>query len=133
MGRSVSTHRHAVATVYLHLEFEDGDEFAWSDFIEDLRDNVLRQFFPSLSPCSRWADREDHVIAENHHCEISVSEYCGIVAVCLAPIDPYNNFSVAWCHRASNSFQSKIEKSFSKSVLRSIGRFSNGEQVFKAL
>lgn len=44
MGRSVSTHRHAVATVYLNPEFEPGTEdWAWDDFLEDLRDQKIAE------------------------------------------------------------------------------------------
>jgi len=65
MGRSVSTHRHAVETVYLHPEFEEGDDWAWQDYLEDLQEGVLPTVFPSLTKCDRWQDREDHVIMEN--------------------------------------------------------------------
>lgn len=131
MGRSVSTHRHAVATVYLHPELDHED--AWTDFMNDLRGNVLPEIFPSLTECDRWQDREDHVIMENEHCEISVSEYCGLVAVCLAPRDPDNGFSIAWCERFYGSFTVKLEKMFKSCALRSIGRASNGEQFFNSV
>lgn len=133
MGRSVSTHRHAVATVYLSPEFEDGDDEgdAFRDFLDDLRDNVLPTVFPSLSECDRWQDREDHVIMENGRCEVSVSEYCGLVAICLAPLDPYNGLDKAWCERAANNFTRKINKMFGKQALHSVGRASNGEQFFQ--
>lgn len=131
MGRSVSTHRHSLATVYLHPEFEEGDEFARDDFISDLRENVLQPKYPSLSECDRWADREDHIILENAHVEISVSEYCGLVAVCLAPLDPDNNFHVAIAYRMAKSFTATITKMFSSCALRSLGGMSNGEQVFQ--
>jgi len=130
MGRSVSTHRHAVATVYLSPEFEDHDD-AFRDFLDDLRSNVLPEVFPSLCECDRWMDREDHVIMENGRCEVSVSEYCGLVAICLAPLDPYNNLDTAWCERAANNFEKKINKMFGKSALHSVGRGSNGEQFFQ--
>lgn len=131
MGRSVSTHRHAIETVYIHPEFEEGtEEWAWNDFIEDLQENVLPTIFPSLTKCDRWIDREDHIIMENGRCEISVSEYCGLVAVCLAPLDPDSALDVAWCERASHNFKIKLNKMFGKSALTPIGRASNGEQFF---
>lgn len=131
MGRSVSTHQHSVCTVYLHPEFEDGDEFAWSDFIEDLRANVLQEKFPSLRECDRWQDNEDHIILENSQVEVSVSEYCGLVSVCLAPLDDGNGFHVAVAERLAVSFQKCLHKAFGKSALRSCGHMSNGEQVFE--
>lgn len=130
MGRSVSTHRHSVCTVYLHPEFEDGDDFAWTDFVDCLRE-VLQEKFPSLRNADRWLDREDHIILENSRVEVSVSEYCGLVSVCLAPIDDCNGFHVAVAERLAGSFQKCLHKAFGKLALRSIGRASNGEQFFQ--
>lgn len=128
MGRSVSTHRHAVATVFINPEIE---EDGYLDFIADLQDNVLSVKYPSLNKCSRWMDREDHVIAENGRAEVSVSEYCGLVSVCLAPRDPDSGLDVAWCERVANSFTKYIQKMFASCALRSLGHMSNGEQVFQ--
>lgn len=132
MGRSVSTHRHAVATVYLHPELEDND-WAWNDFCEDLRDNVLVPRYPSLRKCDRWQDREDHVILENQHVEVSVSGYCGLVAVCLAPIDPYDAFKVAFAGRMANNFEKHITKMFKSCALVKEGTFSNGESFYRRI
>lgn len=132
MGRSVSTHRHAVATVFLHLEIEEGTEdFAWQDFMEDLKDNVLVPKYPSLESCNRWMDREDHVILQNQFCEVSVSEYCGCVAICLAPLDPDDAYKVAWCERVANSFERHVTKNFKSSAITKLGTMSNGEAVFR--
>lgn len=132
MGRSVSTHRHAVETVYLHLEVEEAHTYQedWDDFITDLQDNVLKEKYPSLTDCDRWQDREDHVILENRQVEVSVSEYCGCVAICLAPLDPDNNFHVAIAERAAKGFTACLHKAFPSSALRSQGFMSNGGQVF---
>lgn len=131
MGRSVSTHQHSVATVYLHPEFEGGDDYAFQDFIDDLKDNVLCPKYPSLCACDRWSGREDHVVLENSQVEISISEYCGLVAVCLAPLDPGNAFQLAVAERMSKSFHKTLHRMFKSCALESIGRMSNGEQVFQ--
>lgn len=133
MGRSVSTHRHAVATVYIHLDDAFDPDFGWSDFVEDLRDNVLKEKYPSLTDCDRWQDREDHVIMENCQIEISVSEYCGLVAVCLAPVDPDNAFFVAVAERLAKSFRDTVNGAFKSNALVKLGSFSNGESVFQKI
>lgn len=134
MGRSVSTHRHSVATVYLNPEFDQDDaRYEWDSFIEDLRENVLKPRYPSLSDCDRWLDREDHIVAENRQIEISVSEYCGCVAVCLAPLDPDNGFHVAVAERLAAGFQATVESAFKSCALRSLGSMSNGERVFQKI
>ena len=113
MGRSVSTHPRAIETVYLSPDrFQDDGDFTFYDFLDDLRDNVLSEVSPSLSPCDRWEGNENHVIMENGHCEVSVSEYCGIIAVCLAPRTAENGFSVAWTGRLANKFSRMVQEMF---------------------
>ena len=127
MGRSVSTHRHAVATVFLHPGCEEDWQF--DDFLECVQEN-LEDKYPSLRRCDRWAGREDHVVLENNRAEVSVSEYCGLVAVCLAPRDPDDPLDQGWTWQCKTGFKKHLEKAFSPCALRSVGRFSNGEQVF---
>lgn len=127
MGRGVSTHRHAVATVFLHLEdLNETDD--WDSFTEDLQDNVLAMRYPTMEKCDRWQDREDHVIMENRQMEVSVSEYCGCVAICLAPRDPDHP---AEAQRRAPAFERYIEKMFKSCAMRKLGSFSNGESVYE--
>jgi hypothetical protein len=128
MSRSVSTHRHAVATVYLQPELHEEDDFDY--FLEDLKQNILPAIFPSLRECNRWMDREDHIIMESGRCEVSVSTYCGLVAVCLAPRDPDCGLDCGWCGQQAGKFESQLEKYFAGCALHSMGCASNGEQFF---
>lgn len=127
MSRSVSTHRHAVATVFLYHDCEEAWQF--DDFLEAIRES-LEDKYPSLRRCNRWAGREDHVILENDRAEVSVSEYCGLVAVCLAPRDPDNPLDQGWTWQCKARFEKHLKRTFSRRALRSVGRLSNGEQVF---
>ena len=132
MGRSVSTHRHAVETVFINPEgVNDSDDLQY--LLEDIRDNVLREKFPSLQKCDRWQDREDHVIAENQRGEVSVSEYCGLVAICLAPRDPDNALDLGWCGQVAGSFRNVLHEAFKSSALVFQGHASNGEQFFSRI
>lgn len=132
MGRSVSTHRHAVATVFLHLD-EINDRDDWDMFVEDLQDNVLQPRYPSLCACDRWQDREDHIIMENSQVEVSVSEYCGCVAVCLAPINPDEPLHMAQAERMANNFEKHIQKMFKSCAMTKVGSFSNGESFYQKI
>lgn len=130
MSRSVSTHPNAVATVFLTPEIEEG---GWDDFLDDLRTNIFAHYWPSLRDCDRWEGRENHVIANNAHCEVSVSEYCGLVAICLAPYDgDYRTevFNRGWTESFAPHFVLKLENAYASCVLRSQGHASNGEQFF---
>lgn len=153
MGRSVSTHPSAVGTVYLHnIVFEDDipydpdnenddepryDYFDWSEFEEDIK-NVVNERYPSFESCDRWAGREDHVILENACAEISVSSYCGLFAICIAPKDgsdwDYDAETVRnanWTGRIAHHFEAHLEKRFAGSALRYQGSASNGEAFFR--
>ena len=144
MGRSVSTPTHAVAKVYLnyepdfsHLEDEepndDDHQIAWKDFVDCLT-WTLEGRYKSLYRHDGWLDREDHIILRNQHCDITVSEYCGCVAVCLTPRDDdYRIPAIAksWCEQVATGFTAVVEKAFPNWAMRSIGRASNGEQFFQ--
>jgi len=138
MGRSVSTHRHAVETIYLHnvipevIPEEEPYEGAWDDFIKDIQ-CLLSHRYPSFSECDRWQDREDHIILENKRAEVSVSEYCALVAVCLAPRDPSNPLDQGWCEGVSTSFHDTLLKAYPSSALRKLGSASNGEAFFQPI
>lgn len=130
MSRSVSQHKNAVATVFLHIELdEDDNHYQFQEFIENVHD-VLKEKYPSLTDCDRWSGREDHLVLENAHVEVSVSEYCGLVAICLAPLDPDNAFHRAVAGRMAKSFDKLLTRTFKGSALKSIGHASNGEQFF---
>ena len=148
MSRSVSTHRHAIASVFLRPDLEDDDYHVWDEFIEDLRSVITGEAgvdsgilvnnktftgFEGYEPCDRWAGREDHVILEGELSEISVSEYCGIVAVCLAPLDPDIVTHVNACAAAAPYFFALLQKAFPDTCYAKIGNFSNGESVYQKL
>lgn len=155
MARSVSTPTNAYATAYLnrpHIAAGDSEpddsffaEEGWEDFLLDLR-QVLDgsagapggKGFPSLSECDEWLDREDHAIMENRHAYVTVSEYCGLVAVCLVPKEEsafgYDSsrlaLAEAWTRNNSDRFEKLLHGAFPDSALISQGRASNGEQFF---
>jgi hypothetical protein len=149
MSRSVSTHRNALATVYLRPEIEDHDNpYAWSDFLDDLR-NILtgeagvdsklllngKPFtgFQGYKSADRWSGREDQIILEGELSEVSVSEYGGMVSVCLAPLDPDDKHHVTACHNAAPYFLAILLAAYPDCCFARLGTFSNGESVYKAL
>jgi hypothetical protein len=140
MGRSVSYHRYAVCKVYLQdpagLHADDVDDWLaqeyWRDFIADLQ-SLIKSRYPSMSECDRWADREEHIILENSRGEVSVSEYCGLVCICLAPRDPDNPLDQGWCDRSATAFERFLENHYRHCALLSRGHASNGEQFFAPL
>ena len=151
MSRSVSTHPNAIVTQYLAPVLEgdsDGLYHIWDDFLDDLR-NILtgesgvdsglllngQPFtgFEGYIDADRWAGREDHVILEGELTEVSVSEYDGIVAVCLAPLNPDDEAHVSTCQRAEPYFRAILQKAFPNQCLSKQGTMSNGEGVFSVI
>ena len=108
-----------------------GGEF--TDLIDWVRERVA-ELFPSMSSVDRWQGRENHVILANAHSEVSISEYCGVVAICLAENFDYEqywrndgelaNLGAHWRKTVADTFN----KNFSE--MQAIGRFSDGTQVY---
>lgn len=129
MGRSISTHRNAYTTFFTTFESEDDDsQWEWDNFVGCIQD-ILSTKYKSLRDADRWVDREDHVILENYVAEISISEYCGGVAICLAPRDTDNPLHEGWCGQVYKGFHEILNKYF-QGYIR-IGHMSNGEGVYQ--
>lgn len=105
----------------------------WSDFLEHIS-NVLTNAFPSLSAPDRkrWLYSECCVILENGNCSITVSEYCGITAICLVPFED-EPLSTHWCSQVEPKFRAVLSRAFPDKALTSMGRASNGEQFFRPI
>ncbi len=133
MGRSVMTASHAVASVFFSGEY--GEEYEWQDEIDYVR-SVIRERFPTFEDCDYWPDRgfyggEVHAILDNGHSYVTISNYCGLVAVCLVPKMHTSNLAEPWCRRISNNWCERLNKAFNG--LRKLGTFSNGECVFEGI
>ena len=122
MGRSVMTHRNAIATVYLGSDWNDSED--WDDDVQYYFDTI-HTYFKSFRQTTRWEGNEMLVIAQNEHVFVTVSEYCGLVAICLVPHEG-RTLAEPWCRRVASSF----ERLFS-SRLKLIGRASNGECFYE--
>lgn len=129
MGRSISTHRNTYTTFYTQFECEDAydSSYEWENFVDCIKE-MLSNKYKSLSNADRWVGRENHVILENSVAEISISEYCGGVAICLAPRDTDNPLHEGWCGRIYKGFHELLNKHFQGYV--KIGNMSNGEGVY---
>ena len=108
----------------------------WSDYVEWMQD-TLSTMFPSLeAETGEWIDRELRVIARNSHSLVTVSEYCGSVAICLGanydrgeywrePSDGPANLGAHWRAQVSERFRAAF------ATLDRIGIMSNGESVYQ--
>lgn len=71
---------------YMWDRWEFDSEYEWQDFAEYVQETVC-EYWPSFSPAddNEWIGRELRVIAKNGHSVVTLSEYCGTVAICLGP------------------------------------------------
>jgi hypothetical protein len=124
---------------YMYRMWNEDAQFEWTDYKTGIQD-MLKELFPSFEATDRGTgyygyDDEQVVIAENYHSEVSISEYCGVVAISLAPRSDIEEWQEDWNKRQSigkawrNKISSKFEERFS--TARKIGTFSNGESVYE--
>lgn len=125
MGRSVSYGSGAVEVCFRDVSDFTG-EWDWDSFIEWIRETAF-ELWPTVEDADHWLDREDHVVAENEHCFIGFSEYCGLASIWLVPRDDRDYPALAdhWCRQIAPKFQ----KVFGDLVR--VGTFSNGESVYE--
>ena len=123
MGRSVSVASGATSVVYIVIDCEDADDF---DGLLDCLRGDLVDVFPSFEDCDFWVDREDLAILENGHARVVVSEYLGLVSVCLVPNE--DPLARAWCDQVADTFRTALE---GWDTVALIGYASNGEGFYR--
>lgn len=110
------------------------DEFDW--LLSQLKDDVLTAF-DSAREDDTWLGREDRAIASNRFVWFGVSEYCGVVALWMAPKEaPYDSprswesLRDKWMAQAEPKFRKLAESVLPNPMLR-LGVMSNGEAVYQ--
>lgn len=125
---------------YMYRLWNDSDaQFAWDDLKVYIQDR-LTELWPSLEATDRSTgnygyDDEQTVIAENRFAEVSISEYCGSVALSLAPRSDLEEYEEDYNKREAlaKHWRNKISERFLKefSEYEKLGTFSNGESVYQ--
>lgn len=138
MGRSVSYPRNARVTFTAFepgtFEGEDGETYIddsgddWDAFVDDAKQCASQQW-PSMNDDDFWLDREDHGLLSNRWCFFGISEYCGCVAIWLAPKDQDNAGLEAMRDRWMDRAYVELERMFG--TMKKVGTFSNGEAVYE--
>lgn len=109
----------------------EGHDYDWEDFEGDLEwvSGYMQELWPSLRSTERWPYDEVHVFLESSLVEVSVSEYCGLVALCIAPrSDLYDESHRGLAVRWINSISDRFLRTFG--AYSKVGTFSNGESVY---
>ena len=149
MGRSVATVRGSTTIAYVdqselgyvydeetNTVTDEYDEcqgqFEW----ECYEDNVVEQI------CDKWKSMEDvrednewhgnecKVIARNNLCDITISSYCGLVALCLVPrTDDHEDGTGNLCESFARRIAPNFDKMFGE--INRVGGFSDGTSVYE--
>lgn len=130
MGRGVYYPTDAEATVFSNLLCIDPAEdweWEWDCLLDNIR-SAMAIRYPSFEPCDHWIGNEGHVILENYHAQIVVSEYCGIAAVSLRASD--DSMGKAWCRLIADGWTEVLEALVPEPLIR-LGSMSNGETVYR--
>ena len=137
MGRSVSYPAGALVA-FATLEVEDPEdwEFEFDWLVDDLRGRAATAF-PSLKDCDGWRGREDRILMRNAFADFGVSTYCGLVAIWIVEREDAAYLDADWRTARSpraRRWLSQITPRFDAlfGELDLVGRFSNGESIFRS-
>lgn len=137
MSRSVSRPSNAVHTVYSHLDYDDDDSARdqYDDALYALR-ATLHRAFPSVTKDDGWLGNEDRIVASNQFANFTLSEYCGLVAVCVVPKEDdyasqgWRNLRDHWLEGIYPKLKQAVKSSYGETLVR-LGTASNGEAFFQ--
>ncbi|KKN53862.1 hypothetical protein LCGC14_0598210 [marine sediment metagenome] len=133
MGRSVETIGDNI--VYFDFSYDDID-FATENW-QDLQNNIIcaitaryKSFVNTPNQWARWPYRENCILLENDHIQISISEYCGCgaVSVFVRGDTEYPELAEHWLNQVWTTLSKLIGKYVI--VINRIGTFSNGCAIF---
>jgi len=111
----------------------------WREFVQWVSDTAC-EFWPSMHDVDArtvsWSS-ENYVCAENRHSEISISEYCGLVAISLAPRSDLSDHY--WEEFQSETLGARWRSQISERFLSTFGTLqktataSNGESFYERI
>jgi hypothetical protein len=117
-------------------EHEREDSLDWDDLVENVTEAIRGHFKSFDDPPEKynWVEypyRENRILLENDHCQISISEYmgCGAVSVFESGGSEYPELAMAWTDKNFEKIQ-KLCEPFTDQ-LRKIATASNGEAFFE--
>lgn len=125
MGRSVSTLRGSNVNIYADATHIT-ESYEWDDAVLNMTSEIASKY-PSMDECRTW-EGEDLIFIKNKLVEISISEYCGCVAVCIRAIEGAN-FGERFAYQIEKQIRSIVSDVFG-GTMRLVGSFSNGEAVY---
>ena len=132
MGRGVETIGDNV--IYFDVSKFEFD-YDWDDLCENIR-ITLQDRYHSLVFSDKWAEypyRENKILLENDHIQISISEYigCGAISIYVQPSTEYPELAEHWITQVWDTLLRIISEYVT--VLHKLGTMSNGVSVFRKI
>lgn len=116
--------------------WEDDSEDAWDELISDYQERIC-ETWPSFQPVKDWVwnEPELRVIARNRHSIVTISEYNGVVALCLGADYDRSEFWADPSELAGigKAWRTRIAERFIREFgsLSKVGTFSNGSSIYR--
>jgi predicted RNA-binding Zn-ribbon protein involved in translation (DUF1610 family) len=116
-------------------EHEPEGQYMWQDLVENIVGSITDHFKsfdePAKSTFLGGCYREQQLILENYHCQISISEYCGCGAISVFEDDcaEYPELALWWTNQNFEKIQ-ELCKPFTDQMRR-IATASNGEAFYE--
>jgi hypothetical protein len=100
------------------------------DWLKDGLRMRAKALFPSLWEADDWRGREDHTLARNSLVDFGVSEYCGLMAVWIAPRTDLENagskyLAARWMAQVTPKFLAEFGE------YARLGGLSDGTSVYQ--
>lgn len=118
MARTIATPADAEFTHYFTVH-------GAVDF-DELKENILYSLPSSFDWDDRWVGREIHVFASNELMSVSISEYCGLVALSVSLNPEHSNLA----YRSLEAVRKALKP---YSDYQKVATASNGEAFYKRI
>lgn len=121
---------------WVYKRWADDSEFEWDDLVSNYQEQVCKMWpsFESVEDEWVWDQPEIRIIARNRHSIVTISEYSGIVALCLGADYDRSEFWADPSELAGigKAWRQRIAERFEKlGTPNKVGTMSNGSSVYQ--
>ena len=120
---------------WMWKQWEWDAEYEWDSLVEWIIEDA-QALWPSLEDARddrEWLHDECRVILKNAHSLVTVSEYCGSVAICLAPnYDRHDYFREPFANNLGEHWRQQISARFERELgtMTKLGTLSDGTSAY---
>ena len=122
---------------YMGRKWEEDAAERWAEELDNIADDVCKAWpsFDNVVESDEWVGDELRVIARNRHSIVTISEYNGVVALCLGADYDRGEFWADPSELAGigKAWRTRIAELFIREFgsLSKVGTFSNGSSIYR--